>query len=372
MPKQKILIITPRTASFVSDYGDLIRSIPKKRYNITAVIPEDECRDFFESAGVKVLLLDQKKGSFPSLNGANYYRELVRIITEEKPDKVFTCTTKLGMFGSLAANKTGVKEIYALACELGPLFGSDSWKTKTTRVRMSGLYKRALQCNTKVIFQNKDDIEEFVKRGYAEREQCELVDSSGVNLKKFPRSDLPTKEISFLMVSRVSKEMGTMEYLKAAAMVKNHYPEVMFRYIGLMSDDENTIKASLINPYIEDGTVDYIPETNNIAKYIGKCNVFVLPSYDRDGIPKALLEAMAMGRPILTTDTPGHRETVINNKNGLFVQTKRAKDLALKMVWMIKHRDKLQKMGDRSYGICQKRFASEKVNEQMLKILNIA
>ena len=364
-------MIAPQTDTFVNFRGDLIRDIRKKGYSVTVVVPEDKCREFFNKSGVKVRLIDLKKNSFSLLNTSSYYKELVKIISEERPNKVFAYTIKPVIFGSLAAKKAGVKEIYSLICGLGMLFCSDSWKVKLVRSGVGVLYKRALKCNTKVIFQNKDDIDEFVGRGYVERDKCELVDGSGVNLKKFPHTELPAKGMSFLMVSRVLKEKGVMEYLKAAAMVKNHHPEVMFRYIGAIDKNKNAIKAELINPYIEDGTVDYIAGTDNVAKYIAKCNAFVLPSYYREGIPKTLLEAMAMGRPILTTNTPGCRETVVDGENGFFVQTKRAKDLALKMVWMIKNRDKLQEMGDKSYEMCLERFTIDKINNRMMEIMEI-
>lgn len=371
MTRKKILMIAPQTDTFVNFRGDLIRDIRKKGYKVTVVVPEDKCREFFDKNGVKVRLIGLKKNSFSVLNTSNYYKELVKIISEEQPDKVFAYTIKPVIFGSLAAKRAGVKEIYSLICGLGMLFCSDSFKVKLVRLGVGMLYKRALKCNTKVIFQNKDDINEFVSRKYVKRDKCELVDGSGVNLKKFPRTELPAKGVSFLMVSRVLKEKGVMEYLKAAAMVKNHHPEVTFRYIGAIDKNKNAIKGETINPYIEDGTVDYVAGTDDVARYIARCNVFVLPSYYREGIPKTLLEAMAMGRPIITTDTPGCRETVVDGENGFFVQVKRAKDLAQKMIWMVENRDKLNEMGDKSYEMCLERFTVAKINKRMMEIMEI-
>ena len=173
------------------------------------------------------------------------------------------------------------------------------------------------------------------------------------------------------MVSRVLKEKGVMEYLRAADKVKNQYPEVTFRYIGPIDKNKNALNMNMIKPYFEDGTVDYIASTDDVARYIAKCHVFVLPSYYREGIPKTLLEATAMGRPILTTNTPGCRETVIEGENGFFVKVKRADDLAEKMIWMIEHRDKLQAMGDKSYEMCLEKFTIEKIDKRMMDIMEI-
>lgn len=369
--KNKILMIAPQTNSLVIFRGDLIKDVRKRGYDVTVVVPEDDYRGFFEKNGVKVRLISLDKNSFSILNTTNYYKCLRKIIEEEKPDKVFSYTIKPVIFGSLAAHKAGVKEIYSLICGLGMLFCSNSLKVKMVRSGVGVLYKRALKYNTRVIFQNIDDVKEFVKRGYVQKKQCCLVSGSGVNMKKFARNELPDGNVSFLMVSRVLKEKGVMEYLKAASIVKNQHPEVSFRYIGPIDKNKNALSLNAIKPYVEDGTVDYIAKTDDVAKYISQCHVFVLPSYYREGIPKTLLEATAMGRPIITTNTPGCKETVIEGENGLFVQVKRANDLAKKMIWMIEHRNKLQKMGDKSYELCLERFTIEKINHRMMEIMEV-
>lgn len=371
MSGKTILMIAPQTDTFVNFRGDLIRDIRAKGYNVTVIVPEDKCRKFFDDNGVKVRLVGLNKNSFSVFNTVSYYKELVKIIREEKPDKVFSYTIKPVIFGSLAAKKAGVKEIYSLVCGLGMLFSSNSLKVKMVRGGVGVLYRRALKCNKKVIFQNRDDIEEFVKRKYVKRGQCELVNGSGVNLKRFKRNKLPKGEVSFLMVARVLKEKGVMEYFKAADMVKDVYPGVKFRYIGPVDKNKNALNFSALKPYVAVGTVDYIPSTTNVAGYVGQCSVFVLPSYYREGIPKTLIEATAMGRPIITTDMPGCRETVVQGRNGLFVKPRDAKDLAKKMITMIRHKDKLQAMGNESYKMCLEKFTIDKINAEMMRIMGV-
>lgn len=371
MANKTVLMIAPQTDTFVNFRGDLICDIRKKGYDVTVVVPEDMCREFFEKNDVKVRLIGLKKNSFSVFNTWDYYRELVKIIREEKPAKVFSYTIKPVIFGSLAAKKAGVKEIYSLICGLGMLFCSDSFKVRLVRSGVGTLYKKALKYNTKVIFQNQDDIDEFVKLGYVRKEQCELVNGSGVNLKKFKRNKLPAGPVSFLMVARVLKEKGVIEYFKAASVVKEKYPEVFFRYIGPIDKNKNAISMDALKEYIDTGTVDYIPGTDNVAKYVAECSVFVLPSYYREGIPKTLIESTAMGRPIITTDMPGCRETVAEGKNGVFVKTRSAKDLAEKMIWMVENKNKLQKMGDESYKICLEEFTIDKINAEMMRIMGV-
>lgn len=368
---KKFLLIGPKTDAVVNFRGDLICDIKKKGYDVVVVVPEDNNKEFFKKNGVKVRLVGLKKNSLSLFNAMGYYKNLRKIIEEENPDKVFSFTIKSVIFGSIAAKRANVEEIYSLICGLGMLFCSDTLKTRMLRVVGCKLYKRALKFNKKVIFQNQDDIDEFVGRGLVERDKCELVDGSGVNLKKFARNKIPTDYVEFLMVSRVLKEKGVMEYFKAAKIVKEKYPDVKFVYIGAIDKNKNAINVDALKSYIKAGVVECVPETKTVEKYVAKCSVFVLPSYYREGIPRTILEALAMGRPVLTTNTPGCRETVVEGENGFFVKVKRVADLAEKMEWMIEHKSDLQKMGDKSYQMCLDRFTIDKIDKRMLEIMGV-
>lgn len=365
----KILMVAPKTSTFINFRGDLMKDIRKKGNDIIAVIPEKGYEKFFEENGIKIRYIGLDKNSYSLFNAYHYYKDLISIMKEEKPDKVFSYTIKPVIFGSLAAKKAKVSEIYSLVCGLGLLFASNTLKIKVLRTICGIGYKMAFKANKKVIFQNQDDIDEFVKREYVLREKCELVNGSGVNLEKFKRNKLP-KTMNFLMVSRVLKEKGVMEYFEAAKMVKEQYPKVTFTYIGAIDKNKNAINLDTLKPYIDNKIVEYIPETNTVEKYIEKSSVFVLPSYYREGIPRTLIEATAMGRPIITTDTPGCRET-IQNKNGLFVNTRDSKDLADKMIELIEKKENLQEMGDKSFELCKEKFTIDIIDKKMMSIMEV-
>lgn len=369
--KKKFLIIGHKTSTVVNFRGDLLCDIKRNGYEVVAIVPDNTYRDFFSKNNIKVRVVKLERNSLSISNTLEWYKNLKKIIKEEQPDIVFSFTIKPVIFGSIAAKKVGMENIYSLISGLGMLFCSDGVKIRALRFVGGKLYRYALRFNKKVIFQNPDDINEFVKLGYAKKEQCELVNGSGVNLKKFPRKKLPQNKMSFLMVSRIIKEKGVAEYFEAAKIVKEKYPDVNFAYIGMMENNKNAIKLDDLKSYIKTGVIDYIPETNEVVKYMASCSVFVLPTYYREGIPRTLLEATAMGRPIITTDTPGCKETIIDGKNGVFVKTRDAKDLAEKMIWMIEHKDILQKMGDESYKICLEKFTIDKVNGRMMEIMGV-
>ena len=368
---KKFLMIGPKTKTVVNFRGDLLCDIKKHGNEVVVVVPENACLDFFKKNGIKVRLVNLNKNSTSIKKSLEYCHDLRRIIEEEKPDKVFSFTIKPVIFGSIAAKRVGVKEIYSLVCGLGLLYSSNALNIRILRMIAGMLYRYALRYNNKVIFQNRDDIEEFAGRNYVQFEQCELVNGSGVNLKKFKRNKIPKNKMSFLMVSRVLKEKGVMEYFEAAKIVKKKYPEAEFVYVGAIDKNKNAIGLDELRPYIDAGVVEYVPETNEVEKYVAESSVFVLPTYYREGIPRTLLEATAMGRPIITTKTPGCKEVVTDGKNGIFVKPRDSRDLAKKMIYMIKNRDKLQEMGNESYELCLKKFDVEIVNKNMLEIMGV-
>ena len=369
--KTKIMVIAPKTSNLISFRGDLLCDMKKKGCDIVAVVPEDEERNFFKKNGIKVHLINLDKNSLSAFGAINYYRNLKKIIAEEKPDKVFSYTIKPVIFGSIAAKKSGVDDIYSLICGLGILFCSNSWKIKLLKPIGGAMYKQALRCNKKVIFQNQDDIDEFVSMGYVKRSQCELVNGSGVNLERFVRNKLPKDKVSFLMTARILKEKGVLEYARAAKIVKEKYPETEFVFAGSVDKNKNAVDVAVLKSYADDGVIKLVINSKEVPKLLSKSSVFVLPSYYREGIPKALIEATAMGRPIITTNMPGCRETIIEGENGMFTKVKRVNDLAEKMTWMIEHKDKLQEMGNKSFEMCKEKFTIEIIDGQMLGIMEV-
>lgn len=367
---KKMIFIAPQTKSLINFRADLMIDIAKKGYEVVAVIPEDESSDFFKKNHIKTKIISLNKNSTSIFKSVAYYRQLRKVIREEKPDKVFSYTIKPVIFGSLAAHKEGVRDIYSLICGLGYVYSDNDLKHKLLQLICDRAYRCALRTNKKVIFQNQDDIDEFVKRKNVSKNKCELVNGSGVNLLKFKKNKLP-KDFSFLMVSRILKGKGVIEYFEAAKIVKEKYPEISFTYVGQLDEGQNVFKYDDIKSYVDKGIVEYIPYTKNVMKYYGRCSVFVLPSYYREGIPRTLIEATAMGRPIITTKTPGCKETIIEGINGWFTKVKNSDDLSDKMVWMVEHKNKLQKMGDESFKLCKKRFTIEIIDGRMMKVMGI-
>ena len=192
-----------------------------------------------------------------------------------------------------------------------------------------------------------------------------------MDLEDFAPKPIPDSKV-FLMVSRLLIEKGVYEFIKAASLIKRKYPNVIFRLIGgVTSNKYSLIDKNFLRHYIDIGVIEYLGEIpfHEVKKEIAKCRYFVLPSY-REGTPRSVLEALGVGRPIITTDTVGCRETVIKDLNGKLVKPRNVNDLAEKMKLLLNlSHENLIKMGDESIKLAKEKYDVNKVNKQILKIL---
>lgn len=368
---KKILMIASKTKAHINFRGDLTKDIINHGYNVSVIVPHDLYKKELESLGAKVIVVPFDKNSTSILANIKTIKQLINVIKEEKPDKIFAYTIKPIILGSIAAHKVKVKEMYSMVTGLGHIYSDNSLKVKIIRMICGIGYKFAFKFNKKVIFQNQDDIDEVIKRKYVKKDKCELVNGSGVNMERFKRTPLEKNNV-FLMVSRVLKEKGVIEYFEAAKILKEKYKDkVKFMFVGEIDKTNYAVDTEKLKEYSKEKIVDVIPETDNVAYYLNQCRFFVLPTYYREGVPRVNLEALSMGRPIITTKMPGCKETVIDKKNGLFVDTKDINDLVKKMEWMINNPKKVEKMSDVSYQLCKEKFEISIINKRMLEILEI-
>ena len=367
---KKILVIASNTKMFFNFREDLVKEFISHGYKVSVIVPETGFKEQFLRLGAKEIVVSMNKNTISIFKNLSYLKRLKAVIKKENPNIVFSYTIKPIIFGSLAAHANKIENIYSMVTGLGHLYEKDvSFKTKIIRFICGNLYRFVFRYNKKIIFQNQDDINEVIKRHYVKIDKCALVSGSGVNMNKFKKTSLPSENV-FIMVSRVLKSKGVMEYFEAAKMVKDIYPKTRFIYIGRIDKTSYAINYNDLKPYIDSNIVEYIPETDNVYKYLKLARIYVLPSYYREGIPRASLEALATGKAIITTDSIGCRE-VINGKNGLLVKPKDVNDLKEKMIYMIEHHKEVEKMGQESYNYCQERFDVSIVNKKMLEILEI-
>ncbi len=370
----KFILVSPKNRTVYNFRGDLIKEIIARGYEVVVTGPNQIDVDKIIALGARFVEIPIDKNGVNPLADLKYQKALEKLFIEEKPDVILGYTSKPVIYGSIASKKASKKikkdiRAVAMITGVGYAFTSTAFKAKIIRAIMSFLYKRALKKADVVIFQNQDDKLLFEKLKLVKSEKTELVNGSGVNMQKFELAPYPDK-ITFFMLARVMYSKGIREYLSACKMVKEKHPEVRFMLLGACEGIQDSLSKDDLKPYIDGGIIEHFGETDRVADYYKECSVYVLPSY-REGTPRTVLEAMAMGRAIITTDAPGCKGTVVDGKTGFLVPVKDADALAKKMTEFIENPSLIKEMGEASYKYCLEKFDVKKINVDMIKYLQI-
>ena len=367
----KLVLVSPKNRTVYNFRGDLIQKLQDSGFEVVVTGPNRDDLPRVEALGVRFIEVPMAKNGTNPFADLSYKNQLKKIFREEKPDVVLGYTIKPVIYGTWAAKAAGVKNINGMITGVGYTFLANSRKAKLLRAVVFKLYRHSLKKANHVIFQNKDDMELFVKHRLIRREKCAVVNGSGVNVQHFATKPFPTGALRFFMLSRLLKSKGAVEYLEAAKIVKDRYPEVRFSILGKYENSmQDAVPAALIERYISEGIVEKYDETDDVRPYYAQCSVYVLPSYG-EGTPRTVLEAMAVGRPIITTDANGCRETVIDGRNGFLVPVGDSSALAEKMCYFVEHPEVLETMGAASRELCEEKYAVEKVNDALFQIMEI-
>lgn len=368
---KKFILISPKNRSAYNFRGDLIKDIQAKGYNVVVTGPNSEGVDKIEALGAKFVEVPVDKNGTNPFADITYCLKLRKIMKAEKADAILGYTIKPVIYGSIAGWLAGVKNRTAMVTGAGYLFASNSFKARVIRLVSFMLYRVGLGAAQKVIFQNVDDLNEFVANGLVKREKCHVVNGSGVNMSKYTPAPYPEKP-AFFFLGRLVHSKGGLDFAKAAKIVKNLHPEARFMILGKLEKNlPDAILPEEMMPYVDDGTIELFPETDDIPKYYAMTSVFVLPTAYREGTPRVILEAMASARAIITTNTPGCKETVVEGENGFFTAIHNPEELAEKMNFFIEHPEKVSEFGQKSYDICKNKYEVSITNRRMLEIMEI-
>ena len=378
----KFLIIASYPASILKFRGALIVAIQDAGFEIHIAAPEfnnyPEERDQLEALGYIVHDIPmQRTGTDPIADGKTLIA-LYRLMTAIKPDYMMAYTIKPVIYGSLAAKMARVPHRFALITGLGYAFqGADEegYKKSNLQKIMHKLYSVALASTHKVFFQNPDDEALFKSMGIIkDNAPTKVVNGSGVdtseyNVQLFSIDDAKPLP-KFLLIARLLGDKGVREYAQAAKIIKDKYPEAQFDLVGWVDDNPDAIQQKELDKWINDGLLKFWGKLADVQPAIAASSVYVLPSY-REGTPRTVLEAMAMGRPIITTDAPGCRETVTNEYNGYLIPVKAVDELAAAMERFIIDPELIVQMGAASRQLVEKKFDVHSVNQIMLKEMGL-
>ena len=375
----KIIIIGTVANSFLVFRADLIKQLVKKDYQIYAFTSEYTQKQLkeIELLGAIPVTYKLSRGGLNPLLDIKATYLLSKKIKALAPDLVFSYFSKPVIFGTLAAKLVKVDKVVGMLEGLGYTFTEQpnglSRKIKLIKKIQVKLYKIVLPQLDTLIFLNPDDPKDLLEANSIKVKHIEVLGGIGLDLNEYNYQPIKTidSSINFLFIGRMLKEKGIHDFIAAAKIVKQSYPDVQFTVLGSIdSSNPGAVQQSELDRLISLNIINYPGQVDDVQNWIAASHVFVLPSY-REGVPRSTQEAMAIGRAVITTDVPGCRETVFDGVNGFLVEKWNPQALAEKMIYFIEYPEEIKKMGYESYKIAQDKFDAYKVNKRLINMLGL-
>lgn len=373
----KIILIGTTASNLYLFRKDFILECLRQGYQVYAFVSEynDQWLEKIKNIGAIPVTYQLSRGGLNPLKDIYSTYQLAKKIKKLKPEIVFSYSAKPTIYGTLAANLVKVPRVIGMLEGLGYTFTEQpegfSKKTNLVRSIQVFLYKLAFLRLDHLIFLNPDDKKDLIHNYRINFANVHILGATGLNLEEYSYTVTPIDPINFLFIGRLLKEKGIFELIEAIKIVKKKYPDTQFTILGAI-DTENlgALTQETLDNLISQSLFEYPGHVSNVADWIRQCSVFVLPSY-REGIPRSTQEAMAIGRPVITTDVPGCRETVVDGVTGFLVPKWNPQVLAEKMIYFIEYPEQINKMGYQGYLYAKEHFDAEKVNTKLLEIIGI-
>ena len=367
----KIAIMCNGLSSKPSDRTELIHLLNQMGHEVfVGAVYDGEINPYYEENNAKVLLIDANRNNINPFVEIKSLLNIKSKIHKEEIDSVIIYGVKNHIAMTIGAKLAGVEKIICIVNGRGNLFKLTGIKGKIVRCMSFPLLKISYKIADGVCFQNTDDKKVFIRKHLIKSSSKIFVTGgSGVNLNNYQQKPL-TLENTFLFLARITPSKGLKEYIEAAKLVKKAYPSSSFEIVGPI---DAAVEQSDLNDILSDScekkVIRYHGETSDVPGWLSKCRFFIYPSYYPEGVPRCAMQAIATGRPIITCNTPGCKETVKNGINGFLVPAKDSKILAEKMIWMIEHPSEVEKMAKESRLYAEEKFDVNKINKMIVKRL---
>jgi len=370
----RFLMIASYAESLIAFRGPLIAALQEQGLEVHIAAPDlppgNPIRAALEARNVIVHHVPMQRTGMNPLADLRTLLALHGVMRRVRPNCAMSYTIKPVIYGMLAAWLARVPRRFALITGLGYTFREDDGRSRL-RALVQRLYALALNRTHLTFFQNPDDEALFRRCAilHPQRRSC-IVNGSGVDVAKFDVAPLPQGGLRFLLIARLLGDKGVREYAEAARRIRARGFDAQFGLVGWIDASPDAIAQQELDAWVADGTVEYLGRLSDVRPAIAGCSVYVLPSYG-EGTPRSVLEAMAMGRPVITTDAPGCRETVVDGDNGLLVPVKSVDALEQAMLHLIQDWESVVRMGQRSREIAESKYDVRKVNAVMLREMGI-
>ena len=339
----------------------LVRALVRNGYRVLAIAPPDAHSRRLAELGCEFIPIEMNPRGRSPAEDAKLFLDYRRILKAHRPAAFLGYTIKPNVYGSLAAHSFGIPVINNIA-GLGVSF----LRRGLFQALVRKLYRTALRRSRTVFFQNPDDRSLFVTAGLVRQQQTGLLPGSGVDLNRFvpvERRRTSSDPFVFLIVSRLLRSKGFADYVAAAEVIRARYPRAEFRVAGIIERSHgDAIRREEVERWCAAGTIKYLGARDDVRPALGEADAVVLPTYYPEGTPRALLEAAAMAKPLITTDLPGCREVVNDSVNGLLCEPRNVESLVSAMAQMLEMSD----MDLRAMGAASRQKAETEFDEQIV------
>ena len=352
--------------------GPLIAALVAKGIEVHALAPDydEPDRAAIRALGATPLDYPLRRAGISPVGDVQSTLTLVRLLRGINPDVVLSFSAKPVIYGTLAAAIAGVPRRYALVEGLGHAFlGGPGLKSRLLQATVSALYRFSLGLATTTFFLNSDDLGDFIAAGLVRRDKAERIGAIGIDLASWAATPPVTAPLTFLFVGRLLREKGIFEFIDAARAVHAKHPATRFVVLGAPDSNPSSIGAEQMRAWVAEGFVAW-PGHVEVKPFLANASVFVLPSY-REGVPRSTQEAMAMAKPVITTDVPGCRDTVIEGDNGFLVAAKSAAAIETAMLRFVDNPALVASMGARSRQLAEDRFDVDKANARIMAAMSL-
>lgn len=372
----RFLVVAGYAESLTGFRAPLISELQHKGFEVHVAAPglsnDSVVRMALENKGFVVHDIPLRRTGMNPFHDLRTLLFLCSMMFKLRPAYLLTYTIKPIIYGSLAGWIARVPYRVALITGLGHAFVEDSAAPRHLEKLVSWMYRLALRCVRLVFFQNPDDEALFRQKAIlGSSVRSFVVNGSGVDVSEFYLAPQPRDKLAFLLIARLLYGKGVRVYAQAAQRIRQYNPEVSFGLVGWIDDNPDAITQKELDSWVSEGTIEYFGRQSDVRPLIEACSVYVLPSYYREGTPRSVLEAMAMGRAIITTDTPGCRETVVEGENGFLVPIKNVDALVQAMERFIDDPSLIERMGMCSREIAEDKYDVHKVNAVMLREMGL-
>ncbi len=311
----------------------VIHFLQSKGFEIIVIAPHDEFIGLFQRENCKTFVVEMDRRGTNPLADLVLALKLWKLYRANKPNLIIHYTIKPNIYGSMAARFSGIASI-AVVSGLGFVFSKRNWLYRLTL----SLMKFGFSCAKEVWFVNKDDRDLLIDAKVVPEHKTWCLPGEGINTAKFspPSRSSENEKFIFLMSARLLWEKGVGVFVEAARELKPVYPNVEFQLLGFLADDAAAgVTRAQMSEWQKEGVVNYLGSTDNVIPFLSAADCILLPSFYREGVPRALLEAASLAKPIITTDNVGCRDVVEHGVTGFLVQPNSAADLSRKMEQML-------------------------------------